>query len=86
VGTSIVYVTATDADSGINAKIFYSIDSGPNSYYFSITSSGLVYLRNSLSAFGNYTTLDISVESKDYCNHKYYVPVYILVTPGIQII
>ncbi|KAJ2950025.1 hypothetical protein O0L34_g11362 [Tuta absoluta] len=43
VGTSVVTVSATDMDSGLNGKLQYSITSGDESHDFKIASNGTIY-------------------------------------------
>lgn len=60
-GTSILKVRATDADSGANADIEYSVSDD----HFSIDSSGLIVNNKQLDADNNNAYYEFTVTAKD---------------------
>lgn len=60
-GTSILKVKATDADSGTNAEIEYSVSDD----HFSVDSTGLIVNNKQLDADNNNAYYEFSVTAKD---------------------
>ena len=64
IGTSILKVNATDADSSSNSKIKFSITGGNINSTFSIENTGLLTLRNSLKG-QNVAIYNLSIIASD---------------------
>ena len=65
IGTSIGQVSSTDADSGVNSQVEYTILSGISSSQFNITASGDIYVTSEMLDFEMVMQYTLRVQAMD---------------------